>query len=83
MRLPQIRCTAILETRETDWRRARRAAPHDWPGADRRDSMRNPGFMKSDPGRVIDPTLVVRSALQDATSVAGLLLTTEAAIVEA
>jgi chaperonin GroEL len=32
---------------------------------------------------VLDPTLVVRSALQDAASVAGLLLTTEAAIVEA
>jgi chaperonin GroEL len=32
---------------------------------------------------VIDPTLVVRSALQDAASVAGLLLTTEAAIVDA
>jgi len=32
---------------------------------------------------VIDPTLVVRSALQDAASVAGLLLTTEAAIVQA
>ncbi|UIJ46531.1 chaperonin GroEL [Sphingomonas cannabina] len=31
---------------------------------------------------VIDPTLVVRSALQDAASVAGLLLTTEAAIVD-
>jgi len=31
---------------------------------------------------VIDPTMVVRSALQDAASVAGLLLTTEAAIVE-
>ena len=32
---------------------------------------------------VIDPTLVVRSALQDAASVAGLLLTTEAAIADA
>jgi chaperonin GroEL len=32
---------------------------------------------------VIDPTLVVRSALQDAASVAGLLLTTEAVIVQA
>jgi chaperonin GroEL len=32
---------------------------------------------------VVDPTLVVRSALQDAASVAGLLLTTEAAIVAA
>ena len=32
---------------------------------------------------VIDPTLVVRSALQDAASVAGLLLTTETAIVQA
>ncbi|MES2989496.1 MAG: chaperonin GroEL [Pseudomonadota bacterium] len=32
---------------------------------------------------VIDPTLVVRSALQDAASVAGLLLTTEVAIVDA
>jgi chaperonin GroEL len=32
---------------------------------------------------VLDPTLVVRSALQDAASVAGLLLTTEVAIVEA
>jgi chaperonin GroEL len=31
---------------------------------------------------VIDPTLVVRSALQDAASVAGLLLTTEVAIVD-
>ncbi|MEP9359979.1 chaperonin GroEL [Sphingomonas sp. KR3-1] len=31
---------------------------------------------------VIDPTLVVRSALQDAASVAGLVLTTEAAIVD-
>ena len=29
---------------------------------------------------VIDPTKVVRSALQDAASVAGLLITTEAAI---
>jgi chaperonin GroEL len=33
-------------------------------------------------GGVIDPTMVVRSALQDAASVAGLLLTTEAAVVE-
>jgi chaperonin GroEL len=32
---------------------------------------------------VIDPTKVVRSALQDAASVAGLLLTTEAAIADA
>ncbi|MEO6042253.1 MAG: chaperonin GroEL [Croceibacterium sp.] len=32
---------------------------------------------------VIDPTKVVRSALQDAASVAGLLITTEAAITEA
>ncbi|KRC80273.1 chaperonin GroEL [Sphingomonas sp. Root241] len=32
---------------------------------------------------VLDPTLVVRAALQDAASVAGLLLTTEVAIVEA
>jgi chaperonin GroEL len=32
---------------------------------------------------VIDPTLVVRSGLQDAASVAGLLLTTEAAIADA
>ena len=32
---------------------------------------------------VIDPTKVVRTALQDAASVAGLLITTEAAIVEA
>jgi chaperonin GroEL len=32
---------------------------------------------------VIDPTLVVRSALQDAASVAGLLLTTEAAVADA
>ena len=31
---------------------------------------------------VIDPTKVVRSALQNAASIAGLLLTTEAAIVE-
>jgi len=31
---------------------------------------------------VIDPTLIVRAALQDAASVAGLLLTTEAAIVD-
>ncbi|NIJ63078.1 chaperonin GroEL [Sphingomonas leidyi] len=31
---------------------------------------------------VIDPTLVVRSALQDAASIAGLLLATEAAIVD-
>ena len=31
---------------------------------------------------VIDPTLVVRSALQDAASVAGLLITTEAAVAE-
>jgi chaperonin GroEL len=31
---------------------------------------------------VIDPTKVVRTALQDAASVAGLLITTEAAIVE-
>jgi chaperonin GroEL len=31
---------------------------------------------------VIDPTKVVRIALQDAASVAGLLITTEAAIVE-
>jgi chaperonin GroEL len=31
---------------------------------------------------VIDPTKVVRSALQDAASVAGLLITTEAAIAE-
>ena len=31
---------------------------------------------------VIDPTKVVRAALQDAASVAGLLITTEAAIVE-
>jgi chaperonin GroEL len=32
---------------------------------------------------VIDPTKVVRTALQDAASVAGLMITTEAAIVEA
>jgi chaperonin GroEL len=32
---------------------------------------------------VIDPAKVVRTALQDAASVAGLLITTEAAIVEA
>ena len=31
---------------------------------------------------VIDPTKVVRSALQNAASIAGLLLTTEAVIVE-
>ena len=31
---------------------------------------------------VIDPTKVVRSALQDAASVAGLLITTEAAVTE-
>jgi chaperonin GroEL len=31
---------------------------------------------------VIDPTMVVRSALQDAASVAGLLITTEAAIAD-
>jgi chaperonin GroEL len=31
---------------------------------------------------VIDPTKVVRSALQDAASVAGLLITTEAAIAD-
>jgi chaperonin GroEL len=32
---------------------------------------------------VIDPTKVVRTALRDAASVAGLLITTEAAIVDA
>ena len=32
---------------------------------------------------VIDPAKVVRTALQDAASVAGLLITTEAAVVEA
>jgi chaperonin GroEL len=32
---------------------------------------------------VIDPTKVVRTALQDAASVAGLLITTEAAISDA
>ncbi len=32
---------------------------------------------------IIDPTKVVRTALQDAASVAGLLITTEAIIVEA
>ena len=32
---------------------------------------------------IIDPAKVVRTALQDAASVAGLLITTEAAIVEA
>jgi len=32
---------------------------------------------------VIDPTKVVRTALQDAASVAGLLITTEAAVAEA
>jgi chaperonin GroEL len=31
---------------------------------------------------VIDPTKVVRTALQDAASVAGLLITTEAAVTE-
>ena len=31
---------------------------------------------------MIDPTLVVRSALQDAASIAGLLITTEAAIAD-
>ena len=31
---------------------------------------------------VIDPTKVVRSALQDAASVAGMLITTEAAVAE-
>ncbi|MDO8409346.1 MAG: chaperonin GroEL [Phenylobacterium sp.] len=35
------------------------------------------------PAGVIDPAKVVRTALQDAASVAGLLITTEAAIVEA
>ena len=33
-------------------------------------------------GGVIDPTKVVRTALQDAASVAGLLITTEAAVSE-
>ena len=32
---------------------------------------------------IIDPTKVVRTALQDAASVAGLLITTEAIVVEA
>ena len=32
---------------------------------------------------IIDPAKVVRTALQDASSVAGLMITTEAAIVEA
>ena len=32
---------------------------------------------------IIDPAKVVRTALQDAASVAGLMITTEAAIVEA
>jgi chaperonin GroEL len=32
---------------------------------------------------IIDPVKVVRTALQDAASVAGLIITTEAAIVEA
>ena len=32
---------------------------------------------------VIDPAKVVRTALQDAASVAGLMITTEAAVVEA
>jgi hypothetical protein len=32
------------------------------------------------PGRIIDPTKVVRVALQDAASVAGLLITTEAMV---
>ena len=32
---------------------------------------------------MIDPAKVVRTALQDAASVAGLLITTEAAVVEA
>jgi chaperonin GroEL len=32
---------------------------------------------------VIDPTKVVRTALQDAASVAGMMITTEAAIAEA
>jgi chaperonin GroEL len=31
---------------------------------------------------VVDPTKVVRAALQDAASVAGLLITTEAAVAE-
>ncbi|MBU6141431.1 MAG: chaperonin GroEL, partial [Proteobacteria bacterium] len=31
---------------------------------------------------IVDPTKVVRTALQDASSVAGLLITTEAAIIE-
>ena len=31
---------------------------------------------------MIDPTLVVRTALQNAASIAGLLLTTEAVVVE-
>jgi chaperonin GroEL len=32
---------------------------------------------------IVDPTKVVRSALQDAASVAGLLITTEAMVAEA
>jgi chaperonin GroEL len=31
---------------------------------------------------IVDPTKVVRTALQDASSVAGLLITTECAIIE-
>jgi chaperonin GroEL len=34
-------------------------------------------------GGIIDPTKVVRTALQDAASVAGLMITTEAAVAEA
>jgi chaperonin GroEL len=34
------------------------------------------------PGGIIDPAKVVRSALQDAASVAGMVLTTEALVVE-
>ncbi|MGV3481059.1 MAG: chaperonin GroEL [Sphingobium sp.] len=41
----------------------------------------NGGYEDMVAAGIIDPTLVVRSALQDAASVAGLLLTTEVAIV--
>ena len=35
------------------------------------------------PGQVVDPAKVVRAALQDAASVAGLLVTTEAMVADA
>jgi chaperonin GroEL (HSP60 family) len=56
---------------------AQLSGAHDDAGS-RRRRRRSRGCLTS----IIDPTKVVRTALQDASSVAGLLITTEAMVAE-